>query len=795
MHKFQDAFISYGRADSKQFAKRLNDRLVEAGLEVWFDFDDIPLGVDYQNQINDGIEKADNFVFIISPHSVNSDYCAKEIELALKLNKRIIPLLHVEEISLETWQQRHPYDQAADWEAYRDQGLHSSFPNMHPEISKINWVYFREELDDFEAGVVGLRSILARQQRYVRQHTLLLDKALEWQQHQRQSTYLLTADALAEADTWLHTRFKEEQPPCLPTELHCEFITESLKGADDQMTQIFVSYSEEDIEIQEKIRKRLVREGFTVWINTQDIQTAEDFQGAINRGIEKANTIVLLLSPNSLASKYCRQEIDYGRKYHKRIIPLLVKHTDLDTLPDDLRTLQFIDFSTLASETHFDRAVDELIRALGEAADYADRHKRILVKALAWERQGRDRKFLLRGTAFTEAQAWLAQPVPVNLTPTDLHETYLQASQGGNQFYDAFISYGRADSKVFATQLDQRLREQGLQVWFDQNDIPMGVDYQQQIDDGIEKSHTFLFVIAPHSVNSPYCAKEIELAVRLNKRILPILHVEEISYSTWKSRNPGKSRDDWQRYKSQGKHASEPNLHPNISKINWIKAREETDDVEAALAELVELIHRHEGYVQQHTEFLIRALAWDRHQRQTSYLLMGEERLNAQVWLTKQFEHEQPPCLPTALHAEFITESTKAADGGMTQVFISYAQENRQVKEQVQRHLLQAGITVWADTVDIHTGEDFEVAIQRGVEEADNIVYLISQTALKSVYCQQEIEQALALNKRIIPMLLEELDLSQLTEEVKTIQFINLADNQVSLDLAEDLAKLLRTIR
>ncbi|MEM9161902.1 MAG: toll/interleukin-1 receptor domain-containing protein, partial [Cyanobacteria bacterium P01_F01_bin.4] len=189
MHKFQDAFISYGRADSKQFAKRLNDRLVEAGLEVWFDFDDIPLGVDYQNQINDGIEKADNFLFIISPHSVNSDYCAKEIELALQLNKRIIPLLHVEEISLETWQQRHPYDHEADWQNYRDQGLHSSFPNMHPEISKINWVYFREDLDDFEVGVVGLQSILARQQGYVRQHTLLLDKALEWQQHQRQSAY------------------------------------------------------------------------------------------------------------------------------------------------------------------------------------------------------------------------------------------------------------------------------------------------------------------------------------------------------------------------------------------------------------------------------------------------------------------------------------------------------------------------------------------------------------------------------------------------------------------------------
>ena len=146
----QDVFISYGRADSRLFAKRVKERLVDAGLKVWFDFDDIPLGVDYQNQINDGIEKADNILFIISPHSVNSPYCAKEIELALTYNKRIIPLLHVEEISYETWQQRNPDAQEFGWHALKEKGEHSSFPNMHPEISKINWVYFREGIDDFD---------------------------------------------------------------------------------------------------------------------------------------------------------------------------------------------------------------------------------------------------------------------------------------------------------------------------------------------------------------------------------------------------------------------------------------------------------------------------------------------------------------------------------------------------------------------------------------------------------------------------------------------------------------------
>ncbi|NEQ28118.1 MAG: toll/interleukin-1 receptor domain-containing protein, partial [Microcoleus sp. SIO2G3] len=91
-----------------------------------------------------------------------------------------------------------------------------------------------------------------------------------------------------------------------------------------------------------------------------------------------------------------------------------------------------------------------------------------------------------------------------------------------NKFCDAFISYGRADSKAFATQLHGRLLKQGLKVWFDQNDIPLGVDFQNQIDEGIEKAHNFLFIIAPHSINSPYCRKEIELAIKLNKRIIPL---------------------------------------------------------------------------------------------------------------------------------------------------------------------------------------------------------------------------------------------------------------------------------
>ncbi len=792
----QDVFISYGRTDSRLFTKQIYDHLVEAGLEVWVDFEHSPQGMGYQNQIEDAIENADNFLFIISPYSVNSPYCTREIELALTHSKRIIPLLHIEEISYETWQQLTPDADTGDWHALQEKGMHSSFPNMHPEIRKIDWVYLREGIDNFETGMAGLQTMLTQYHPYVHQHTQLLLQSLSWQRQQRQANYLLTdTEKLAKAAQWLNIRFKDKQPPCIPTDLQCEFITESLKAANDQMTQVFISYSKEDMAIQEKVRKRMMREGVTVWVNTVDIPTAEDFQVAINRGIEKTDNIVLLLSPNALASSYCQQECAYARRYHKRIIPLLVQSMDMATLPTDLRALQFIDFSSLASDSHFDQAIDKLIRTLRTSADYVDQHKRLLVKALAWERQDRDRKFLLRSDAFAMAQAWLSEPSPSGSSPTDLHTAYIQASQGINQFYDAFISYGRIDSKAFATDLCQQLNRHGFQVWFDQNDIPLGVDFQAQINDGIEKSHNFIFIISPHSINSPYCAKEISLALKYNKRIIPILQVEEIGYSTWKARNPSDSPDHWKIYKAKGKHSSFPNMPPDIGRINWINARPGIDDLDTAINGLIELCHRHEDYVHQHTELLISALAWERHQRQATYLLMGEERLRAQTWLQTEFTKEQLPCKPNLVQAEFITESIKAADGGMTQVFISCAEEDLTTKEIVRYHLLQAGVTVWTSTVDIRMGEDFEVAIQRGLEEADNVVYLISQASLASVYCQQEIDQALDLNKRVIPMLVEDVNLALIPETIRKIQFINLTDNQASIDLEKDMAELLQAIQ
>ncbi|MGD1702593.1 toll/interleukin-1 receptor domain-containing protein [Dapis sp. BLCC M229] len=484
MPEYYNAFISYGRVDSKTFATKLYEKLTENGLKIWFDQNDIPLGVDFQNQIDDGITKADNFLFIIAPHSVNSPYCLKEINHAIKYNKRIIPLLHVEQITYEIWQERNPQGTLEEWEIYQHNGKHSSFPNMHPEIGRINWVYFRENLDNFDKSLTDLIELFSRHQDYVKQHTNILVKALNWEKNQKQTRYLLIGQERQAAEQWLKTKFTEEQPPCIPKDLHCEFICESNKNANNLMTQVFLAFAEADKSIMEQIGKSLTREGITVWSYHTDIQTGKIFKQEIERGIAGTDNVIYLFSPAAIKSKDCQQELTYALSLNKRIIPLLIFCTDATQIPTEISKLQFIDFTQSESQ-----GIEKIIKELQQEAIYYQRHKVLLVKALKWLEKNRNPSVLLRGYNLEQYQSWLelANSRVVNL-PTDLQIEFIteSAKQSPNLPLDVFVPYSRVDSD-FARQLNDALQTQRKTTWFDQESIATGTDFQQEIYRGIEQ--------------------------------------------------------------------------------------------------------------------------------------------------------------------------------------------------------------------------------------------------------------------------------------------------------------------
>lgn len=625
MNNFKNAFISYGRADSKTFATKLYQRLVETGLDIWFDQNDIPLGVDFQNQIDDGIEKADNFLFIIAPHSINSPYCGKEIELAIRRNKRIIPLLHVEQITQETWQERNPGRDASQWEEYKAKGLHSSFPNMHPAIGKINWVYFREGIDDFEKSFAGLLELFSRHQDYVHQHTYLLAQALEWERQQKNSQYLLIGDERVQAENWLKIRFKHEQPPCQPTDLHCAFICQSTKNANNLMTQVFLSYSEKERAFMEKIANILMRESFTVWTNKTDIQSGADFVESIYRGIEEADNLVFLMSPASLQSEYCQMELSHAFSLKKRIIPLLIEQVDIEHISVELRTIQFIDLTQPQQQKG---NIDKLINVLTQDTAYYEQHKILLVKALKWERQKRNSSILLRGYNLREAEAWLkiaqqkTQHLPIPLQVEFITESLKQPLLVA---LDVFISYSRADSD-FARKLNDTLQIQNKTTWFDQESIASGTDFEQEIYKGIESANNFLFIISPDSINLPKSKAEAEYALSLNKRIVTVLYRE----------------------------IKTGELFPELAKVQWIDFCKHGADFLTKFGELTRTLDADPDYVRSHTRLLLKAKEWEDAKRDDSFLLRGKDLVASEEWL-KQSVDKQPS--PTNLQVEYLAAS------------------------------------------------------------------------------------------------------------------------------------------
>src|SRR3712207_4131391 len=88
-----DVFISYSRKD-KAFVQTLHKAIEAAGKDAWFDWEVIPLTADCWAEIQEGIETADSFVFIISPDSVASKVCIQEIDHATAHKKRIVPVVY-----------------------------------------------------------------------------------------------------------------------------------------------------------------------------------------------------------------------------------------------------------------------------------------------------------------------------------------------------------------------------------------------------------------------------------------------------------------------------------------------------------------------------------------------------------------------------------------------------------------------------------------------------------------------------------------------------------------------------
>jgi hypothetical protein len=86
-----------------------------------------------------------------------------------------------------------------------------------------------------------------------------------------------------------------------------------------------------------------------------------------------------------------------------------------------------------------------------------------------------------------------------------------------------FLSYARRDQR-FADRLVTALEERGVNVWVDREDIPGGAAWESAIGEALSASSAVLVVLSPASVTSEYVPKELSLAEKYDRPIVPILY-------------------------------------------------------------------------------------------------------------------------------------------------------------------------------------------------------------------------------------------------------------------------------
>ncbi|MEM7066524.1 MAG: TIR domain-containing protein [Cyanobacteria bacterium P01_B01_bin.77] len=193
------------------------------------------------------------------------------------------------------------------------------------------------------------------------------------------------------------------------------------------MTDVFISYSRKDKAFVQVLNQALADSKYEAWVDWENIPLTADWWEEIKAGIEGADTFIFVISPDSIASKVCGQEIDHAVDNNKRLLPIVYREGfDMSLVRPALGKHNWLFFK---KENDFDQAFASLVETLNIDLAHVKEHTRLLVKALEWEKKKQRTDLLLRGQELEEVIQWLTQNAEKEPRSTQLQRDYISASR------------------------------------------------------------------------------------------------------------------------------------------------------------------------------------------------------------------------------------------------------------------------------------------------------------------------------------------------------------------------------
>jgi hypothetical protein len=192
------------------------------------------------------------------------------------------------------------------------------------------------------------------------------------------------------------------------------------------MADVFISYAREDAEFVRRLNDALKARGKETWVDWESILPSAEWLKEIYAAIEAADTVLFVISPDSVASEVCGQEIAHAVAHNKRLVPIVYREVPAEQVNEVVAAHNWIFFRENDS---FEQGIEFLIRAIDTDLEWVHEHTALLTRALEWERYQRDKSLGLDGAELARAETRLAMGEIKEPRLTPLQIEYILASR------------------------------------------------------------------------------------------------------------------------------------------------------------------------------------------------------------------------------------------------------------------------------------------------------------------------------------------------------------------------------
>ena len=186
-----------------------------------------------------------------------------------------------------------------------------------------------------------------------------------------------------------------------------------------------LSYSRKDSVFAVWLRDQLEGAGFEVLRDLDDTVPGEVWWKRLVELIAAADSVVFVLSRNSVASKICGDEVRQALSLSKRIFPAVIADVDWARVPEGLSNLHSVFFKR---KDEREASLRQLVTALLTDIDWVRQHTRLMERADLWHSKQRPKSELLAGRGLEEAEQWLTRQPKSAEPPTRLHREFIKTS-------------------------------------------------------------------------------------------------------------------------------------------------------------------------------------------------------------------------------------------------------------------------------------------------------------------------------------------------------------------------------